>query len=166
MHLLINSRYNNGTSGTKWEKVGEMFFGNYEHTLDEKGRLVIPRKMRGECGPKVYILKGFDGALSIYKGITFEKMVKSLEELPFSKKDARAYQRIQLASACELDVDKAGRVQIPTQLLVRYEIGKDVMVLGVGDHIEVWNKDAYLRYEKEMNDKFESIAETITDKDE
>lgn len=152
-------------SGRKWEKVG-MFFGTYEHALDEKGRLVIPRKMREECGMRVYILKGFDGALSIYKEITFESMVKSLESLPFSKKDARAYQRVQLASACELDVDKAGRVQIPQQLLTRYQIGKEVMVLGIGDHIEVWNKPDYLKYEKEMNEKFEDIAETILDQDE
>jgi len=151
--------------GRKWEKVG-MFFGSFLHTLDDKGRLVIPRKMREETGVKVFILKGFDGALSIYKAATFEKMCQEIMSLPFNKKNARAYQRIQLANACELEIDKAGRVQIPAQLLAKYQIGKEVMVLGVLDHIEVWNKEVYETYEKENDAKFEDIAENLNNEED
>jgi MraZ protein len=75
-----------GKSGRKWEI--KMFFGFYEHTLDDKGRLVIPRKMREEAGVKVYILKGYDGALSVYKQSTFEKLVEEINSLPYNKKKA------------------------------------------------------------------------------
>ena len=153
-------------SGRKWEKVGNMFFGSYEHTLDEKGRLVIPCKMREECGVKLYIMKGFDGALSLYKVDDFEKLAAEVSSLSFKKKDSRAYLRVRLASACELDIDKQGRIQIPTQILNKYEIGKEVVVIGVGDHIEVWNKAAYKEYEKAADDSFESIAENLDDEQE
>lgn len=152
----------------QWKKVGKsgnMFFGSYEHSLDEKGRLVIPRKMREEAGSKLFIMKGFDGALSLYKVETFEKLVSEIESLPFNKRNNRAYLRIQLASVCELDVDKMGRVQLPAQLLNKYQIGKDVIVLGLSDHIEVWDKATYEEYEKTANGNFEDLAEDIS-KDE
>jgi len=142
-----------------------MFFGNYYHSLDDKGRLVIPSKMRGEAGNKVYIMKGFDGALSLFKVDTFNKMCEEIINLPFNKKDARAYQRIQLGNACELDIDKAGRIQIPAHLLERYQIGKDVVILGVLDHIEIWNKKDYEAYEKVNDEKFEEIAEKLSSED-
>ncbi|MEA5061518.1 MAG: division/cell wall cluster transcriptional repressor MraZ [Erysipelotrichaceae bacterium] len=142
-----------------------MFFGSYVHTLDNKGRLVIPSKLRDEAGTRVYILKGFDGALSIYKSSDFDKMVEEINTLPFNKRNSRAYLRVQLASTCELDVDKQGRVQLPSQLLEKYGIGKDVIVIGVGDHMEVWDKKTYEDYEKGVDKDFESIAEKI-EKDE
>jgi len=142
-----------------------MFFGSYVHTLDNKGRLVIPSKLRDEAGTRVYILKGFDGALAIYKSSDFDQMVEEINTLPFNKRNSRAYLRVQLASTCELDVDKQGRVQLPSQLLEKYGIGKDVIVIGVGDHMEVWDKKTYEDYEKGVDKDFESIAEKI-EKDE
>jgi len=151
--------------GRKWEKVGNMFFGNYSHTIDEKGRLVIPSKIREEIGRVVYIMKGFDGALSIFKEETFVKLCQQIETLSFNKRNARAYERIQLANACELEIDKAGRVQLPAQLLAKYQIGKEVVILGVLDHIEVWNKITYEEYEKANDGNFEDIAESLENND-
>ena len=153
------------TSGRKWEKVGNMFFGSYEHSLDEKGRLVIPRKMREEAGNKVFVMKGFDGALSIYKVETFEKLIEEINSLPFNKRNNRAYLRMQLSSVVELDVDKMGRVQLPTQLLNKYQIGKDVIVLGALDHIEVWDRLTYQEYEAQANKEFEDLAENLSKDD-
>ena len=138
-----------------------MFFGTYEHTIDEKGRLVIPRKMREEAGVRLFIMKGFDGALSLFKEVEFERLTREFNSLPFSKKDIRAYLRIQLASACELEIDKMGRVQIPSSLLTKYQIGKDVVVIGAGDHMEVWDKKTYAEYEASVNAEFENLAENI-----
>jgi len=149
-------------SGRKWEKVGNMFYGSYSHTLDEKGRLVIPRKMREEIGHTAYILKGFDGALSVYREDGFSKLVEEINSLPFNSKNARAYLRMQLASVSELEVDKMGRVQIPTAMLNKYGIGKEVTVLGAGDHIEIWDAKKYEAYEAESNASFEDIAESLT----
>ncbi len=143
-----------------------MFYGNYEHTLDDKGRLVIPRKLREEAGLRVYILMGYDGALSIYKEDAFAKMVEKVNSLPFNKKDNRDYMRAVLSSACDLDVDKLGRVQIPSQILNKYHIGKEVVVIGAGDHMEVWNKKDYQEYEKAVQEHFEQIAEKISSKED
>ncbi|MDY0177667.1 MAG: division/cell wall cluster transcriptional repressor MraZ [Bacilli bacterium] len=142
-----------------------MFFGTYFHTLDSKGRLVIPSKLRDEAGTRVYILKGFDGALAIYKASEFDRLSDEFETLSFNKKNSRAYLRARLASACELEVDRQGRVQLPTQLLAKYNIGKEVIVIGVGDHMEVWDKVAYDEYEKDVDQNFETIAESL-EKDE
>ena len=143
-----------------------MFFGSYTHNLDEKGRLVIPSKMRDELGLKAYILKGFDGALSIFKEEDFQNLVKELQNLPFNKKNSRAYLRIQLASACELDIDRQGRALLPTQLLNKYQIGKEVIVIGALDHIEVWNRSNYEEYEKSADSSFEQIAEELSEKED
>lgn len=140
-----------------------MFFGYFEHNLDDKGRLVIPSKMREEAGSVVYIMKGYDGALSIFKASAFKKMVEEAEDIPFTKRNTRKYLRIQFGSTCEMEVDKQGRVQIPNQLLTKYNISKEVIILGVGDHIEVWNRETYFKYEQEADDAFEDIAEELGD---
>lgn len=142
-----------------------MFFGTYFHTLDNKGRIVIPSKLRAEAGRLVYILKGFDGALSIYKESEFDVLVKEIESLPFNKKNSRDYLRIQLASACQLEVDQQGRVQLPAHLLAKYGISKEVIIIGVGDHMEVWDKTTYEQYEKKVEQDFEKIAENLESHD-
>ena len=142
-----------------------MFYGSFAHNLDDKGRLVIPRKMREELGLKAYIMKGYDGALYIYKEVKFAELVEKINSLNTMHKEARDFARSQLASVCDLDVDKMGRVQIPTQLLNRYNIGKEVVVVGAGDHIEVWNNKVFEAYEKEVDANFEKIAESLYDKE-
>lgn len=143
-----------------------MYFGSFAHNLDEKGRLMIPRKMREELGYKVYIMKGFDGSLSLYNEDRYQELVKVFSRLSFNQAKVRDYLRIQFASTYEMDVDKLGRVQLPTALLNKYNIGKEVMVLGIGDHIEVWDKAKYEEYENSVRDSFESIAEDIDAKKE
>ena len=138
-----------------------MFFGNYSHSLDEKGRLVIPKKMREELGNKIFIMKGFDGALAIYQESAYSRVVEELEKYSFNKKENRDYLRLKLASIVDLDVDKMGRVQLPTAILGKYHINKDVIVLGVGDHIEVWDKVRYEEYIASIEDEYENIAERI-----
>ena len=140
-----------------------MFYGSFVHNLDNKGRLVIPSKMRDELGLKAYILKGYDGALSIYKESDFNDLIVRIKTLSFSKKNARAHIRVQLASVCELDIDKQGRALLPTQLLTKYKIGKEVIVIGALDHIEVWNKADYEAYEKNADSSFEEISEELSE---
>ena len=140
-----------------------MFYGSFIHNLDNKGRLVIPSKMRDELGLKAYILKGYDGALSIYKESDFNDLIAKIKTLSFNKKNARAHLRVQLASVCELDIDKQGRALLPTQLLAKYKIGKEVIVIGALDHIEVWNKADYEVYEKNADSSFEEISEELSE---
>ena len=142
-----------------------MFFGYYEHNLDAKGRVIIPAKFRDELGTKFYILKGFDGALAIYKEEKFLELIETQQRLPFNKSSSRDYLRAMLASACELEIDKIGRCQIPTVLLNKHGIGKEIIIIGVGDHIEVWDKTAYLAYEERIDREFEENAEKLEDHD-
>ena len=143
-----------------------MYFGSFTHNLDDKGRLMIPRKMREELGYKVYIMKGFDGSLSLYNEERYQKLVEEFSRLSFNQSKVRDYLRLQFASTYEMEVDKLGRVQIPTALLTKYNISKEVLVLGIGDHIEVWDKAKYEEYENNIRDEFESIAENIDAKKE
>ena len=143
-----------------------MYFGSFAHNLDDKGRLMIPRKMREELGYKVYIMKGFEGSLSLYDESGYQKLVSEFTRLSFNQQKVRDYLRLQFASTYEMDVDKLGRVQLPTALLTKYGISKEVLVLGIGDHIEVWDKAKYEEYENSIRDNFESIAEEIDTKKE
>ena len=152
-------------SGRKWEKVVDMFYGSYSHNLDNKGRLVIPSKMRDELGAKAYILKGFDNALFIYKEIDFQKLMEHLQSLDYNQKAVRAFVRAQLSSVCELEIDRQGRALVPAQLVSKYHIGKEVIVVGALDHIEVWNKAEYESYQNEAESSFEDNAEGLGKQD-
>ena len=138
-----------------------MFFGSYQHNLDEKNRLMIPRKMRESISDKLYIMKGFDGAISVYEEAAFQNLMQKLTTFDFNRKDARSYLRTQLANTFELEVDKLGRVQLPTALVNKFNIGKEVVVLGAIDHIEIWDKQAFDNYQNDNEPKFEDIAENL-----
>ena len=138
-----------------------MFFGSFAHTLDEKGRLMIPRKMREELGNKVYIMQGFDGALSVYTEEKYVRLSEEFSNLPFNIKKNRDYLRAQFMTTYDMDVDKLGRVQIPTALLKKFGISRNVTVLGMGDHIEIWDSAKYEAYEKEAIENFDKNAEEI-----
>ena len=138
-----------------------MFFGSFAHTLDEKGRLMIPRKMREELGYKVYIMQGFDGSLSVYTEEKFVRLSEEFAKLPFNQKKNRDYLRAQFASTFDMDVDKLGRVQIPTALLNKFNISRNVIVLGMGDHIEIWDSAKYEAYEQGVVENFDKNAEEL-----
>lgn len=122
---------------------------------------MVPRKMREEAGMKVFIMRGFEGCLSVYKSSAFEELVNGIETLSFNEKVSRDYIRASLSSVVEIDLDKQGRMSIPTQLMKKYNITSNVVVIGVGDHFEIWNKQIYSKYEKEMNDNYENNAENV-----
>ena len=145
-----------------------MYFGSYKHTLDDKGRLLIPKKIKEELknSASLYIMKGFEGCLAIYNQSEFEKLVKECESLSFNKTNNRSYLRVMLASVSELQIDKVGRIQLPSQVLSKFQIGKEVVILGVIDHFEIWDADKFDKYQQEANDNFESIAESLDRSDD
>ena len=127
---------------------------------------MIPRKMREELGQTVYIMKGFDGSLSLYNESQYQKLTDEFSRLSFNQQKVRDYLRIQFASTYQMEQDKLGRIQIPTALLQKYNISREVLVLGIGDHIEVWDKAKYEDYENGVRDEFEAIAESIPSKND
>lgn len=145
-----------------------MYFGYYEHSLDDKGRLMIPSKLREglSSGSPLYVLKGFEGCLSIYNEMSFLKLTDRLSSLAYEDKEARSYIRNVLGSVTQLNVDKLGRIQIPVTILSKYQISRQVAVIGVGDHFEIWDLAKYNDYELENAKEFEDIADQLVNKNE
>ena len=139
-----------------------MYFGYYEHSLDDKGRLMIPSKIReGLSGCSLFVIKGFEGCLSIYPEVAFNNLCSYLESLSYENKEARSYIRNVLSSVIQLNVDKLGRIQIPTLALNKYDISHQVAVIGVGNHFEVWDLEKYKAYDKENSKSYEEVADLL-----
>lgn len=139
------------------------FYGTYSHNLDNKGRLVVPARFREALKEEatLYLMHGFDGALSVYPKIAFEKEVAFIESLNYRNAEARTYARIVLASIEPLPVDAAGRVTIPAKILKKYNINSAVTVIGVGTHLEIWDEAAYELYQTEKGPSFEEVASRL-----
>ncbi len=139
-----------------------MLFGSYEYQLDDKGRVVIPAKLRNSLGNTVYLLKGYDGCISIYPEESFNKFIEKLENLPFEKEKARLHQRVLLSSVQELVIDKQGRLLIPKTVINKYSlVNKEIMIIGMLDHLEIWDKGTYQNYIDENELEFEKNAEDL-----
>ena len=143
-----------------------MFFGKYESNLDEKGRVVIPSKYREELGDKLYLIKGFEGCVSLYKEEDFTNFIDNLKRLQYEKSKVRQYQRLLLESVVELTIDKHGRVLIPTRTLKEYEISSKVTIVGVINHLELWDSIKYDNYKKDNEGNFELDAESLIENNE
>ena len=127
--------------------MGKIFFGSYPRSLDAKGRLLLPSALMGEEKPEaLYILRGFDGCLSIYLPDRFASFVEELSRLDQHDPAARAYLRIATASMKELRLDSHGRILLGVDTLNEYGLGQEVLVNGVLDHLEVWDAKAYASY--------------------
>ena len=140
-----------------------MYFGSYEHSLDEKGRLLIPRQLKNGLseGTHLYIMKGFEGCLSVFNESEFLALSQECSTLSFNKKNSRDYLRLMLSSVIELVVDKVGRIQLPSSTLNKYQIGRQLTIVGVGDHFEIWDREKFNKYQDEANERFEEIAESL-----
>ena len=138
-----------------------MFFGSYEFNIDDKGRVVIPSKMRDEVGSKLYLIKGFEGCISLYKEEDFQKYISKIQSLPYEKSKVRKYTRLLLSSVVELNIDRQGRMLIPVKSLKEYKIGDRAMILGEIDHIEIRDLESWNSYKEESSKDFELDAESL-----
>ena len=138
-----------------------MFMGEYQHSVDLKGRLIIPSKFREQLGDRMVVTRGLDGCLYIYSPEGWEKFLGKLESLTLLKKADRKFMRFFVAGATECELDKQGRILLPAPLRSAAGIDKDVVLAGMMERIEVWDKDKWEdnnSYE-DMNDVAESMAE-------
>ncbi len=120
-----------------------MFMGEYSHTVDEKGRLIIPSKFREELGDRFVVTKGLDGCLFVYPEDEWKVFEEKLRALPLTNKDARAFARYMLAGAAEVEPDKQGRILLPQVLRTFGELDKDVVLIGVVSRVEIWNREKW-----------------------
>lgn len=120
-----------------------MFMGEYNHTIDAKGRLIIPSKFREALGDEFVVTKGLDGCLFVFDRTEWSAFEEKLKSLPITNKDARQFVRFFLAGAASVEVDKQGRILVPNVLREFADLTKDVTLIGVGSRIEIWDKARY-----------------------
>ncbi len=138
-----------------------MLLGEFNHSIDEKGRLIIPAKLRDDLGENFVICNGLEGCLFVYSQEEWSKFVAELETLPRMSKDARIYKRYFFGSASEGTFDKQGRVLVPTPLRKSANLEKDVVLVGVQDHVEIWDKALWEEQSMVSEEELDAIAERI-----
>ena len=139
-----------------------MLIGEYEHSLDAKGRLIMPAKLRTDTGEKFIITKGLDGCLFVFSQNEWSNFESKLKELPLTNKNARDFVRFFLSGATECEIDKQGRFLLVNTLREYAEITKEVIIIGVGTRLEIWNKDKWKKYNSNENISADTIAENMT----
>ncbi|MGY3714017.1 division/cell wall cluster transcriptional repressor MraZ [Sutcliffiella cohnii] len=142
-----------------------MFMGEYHHTIDAKGRMIIPAKFRENLGEAFVLTRGLDHCLFGYPMSEWTNVEEKLKELPLTKKDARAFTRFFFSGASECELDKQGRVNISSPLLQYAGLEKECVVIGVSNRIEIWSKEKWEGYVEESEDSFAEIAENLADFD-
>ena len=146
-----------------FEAVIVMFMGEYNHTIDAKGRLIIPSKFREVLGEEFVITKGLDGCLFVYDNQEWNAFEEKLKALPLNKKDNRQFVRFFLAGAAEVEVDKQGRILVPGNLRDFAGLEKDVVLVGVASRIEIWSKAKWDGITEDEDEAMEDIAERMAD---
>lgn len=138
-----------------------MFMGEYQHTIDEKGRLIIPSRFRSGLGERFVVTKGLDRCLFAFPAGEWSALEEKLKSLPFTKADARAFVRFFFSGATECELDKQGRILLPPNLREYALLEKDVVVIGVSNRVEIWAKEEWEKYNQQSAQDFESIAENL-----
>lgn len=137
-----------------------MLIGEYEHTLDAKGRLSMPAKLRRDMGEAFIVTKGLDGCLFAFSNEEWMNFESKLKSLPLSDKNARNFVRFFLAGATECELDKQGRFLIPNNLRKSANLDKEAVIIGVGTRLEIWNKQTWMSKDEEIS--ADDIAENMT----
>ena len=141
--------------------TNRVFMGEYNHTVDAKGRVIIPAKFREALGDAFVVTKGLDGCLFVFAMDEWSSFEEKLRTLPIANKDARKFTRFFLAGAADVEPDKQGRVLIPNNLREFGGLTKDVVLVGVSNRVEIWDKE---RYEESTEfDDMDEIAEHMAD---
>jgi len=141
-----------------------MLLGEHEHTIDDKNRLTLPAKFRAAFATGVVLTRGMDGCLYAYRRDDWETLVESLAELDPLSKEGRRMQRFFFSGATEAELDRQGRMMIPAALKDHGGLGRDVVVAGVRDHLEIWDKAAWRKELEEVEGSAEDVAERLATK--
>lgn len=138
-----------------------MFIGEYHHTLDEKGRMSVPVKFRADLAQGAVVTRGLDHTLFLYPKSEWQTLAEKLASLPFGQADTRAFARLMLAGAMEVEIDKSGRVLLPEYLRTYAGLSKDVVVAGLFNRLEIWDEAAWKEYSSKTEAEGNAIAERL-----
>lgn len=138
-----------------------MLMGEYQHSIDSKGRLIIPTKFRSQLGDHFVITRGLDGCLFGYPASEWQALEAKLNHLPLTKRDARAFVRFFYSAATECELDKQGRVNIPSTLIKHAAIDKKCVIVGVSNRFEIWSAERWNKFADEAEQNFDQLAEDM-----
>lgn len=140
--------------------MSAMFIGEYNHTIDNKGRMIIPVKFREGLGEKFFMTKGLDGCLELYAREEWYIYLEKLSKLPTNlNKAAKEVKRFVLSGATECELDKQGRILVPPSLRSYAHFEKDLVSAGVGDKVEVWNNETWAK--NQLSDNIEGYMNQL-----
>ena len=139
-----------------------MLLGAYDHTLDDKNRLTLPAKFRQSFAEGLVVTRGLDGCVYAYRRADWDRLVESrLATLDPLRPEGRRLQRHFFSGAAEAELDKQGRVMLPAQLIEHAKLGKEVVVAGVNDRLEIWDRAAWRKELAEVEGSAEDVAERL-----
>lgn len=140
-----------------------MFLGEYQHSLDSKGRITIPSKFREQLTDHFVATKGLENCIFLYTMDEWHSIEEKLRSLPFTRADVRSFARFFFSGASELEVDKQGRTVLPANLREYAGIDRDVVIIGVGSRAEIWSSDKWAEYNQDKAGHYEQLAESLVD---
>lgn len=142
-----------------------MFYGEYEHAIDRKGRVIIPATFRKTLQTNnidtIFLTRGLDGCLFVFSEPEWRVAEAHFKQVPFTKAEGRKFNRLFFSGAIEVRLDRLGRVLVPKHLKEFAQIKQDVMIVGVGNRMEIWSKDKWREFYETSRQSFEDIAERV-----
>lgn len=142
-----------------------MWYGEYLHTLDEKDRFILPAKFRekikGFKNKRFYITRGLESCLFLVSEDVWKNLKDKLEALPFTKQQSRFFNRLFFSGASEIEIDTQGRISVPVYLKEFAKIKREVVIIGVSERIEIWDKDCWYDFYRNNKGKFEEMGENL-----
>jgi MraZ protein len=138
-----------------------MFIGEYHHSIDDKGRLAIPMKFRGDLAKGAVVTRGLDTSLFLFPKEEWDKLAEKLAGLPLGQSNSRAFARLMLAGAMDVEVDKQGRVVLPEYLREYASLSKQVVVAGLYNRLEIWDAEKWQAYKTSVEQDVGGIAEQL-----
>ena len=139
-----------------------MLIGEYHHTLDDKGRVSIPVKFRAVCSTGAMLTRGLDHSLVLFPGDAWSVFVQELRALPWHQPETRALVRLFLAGAAEVELDASGRVRVPEHLRTYASLTRDLVLLGLGDRLELWDESRWAASLQEAETHADTIASALS----
>jgi len=149
------------SSGEKWQTM--LLTGTYERSLDEKQRLALPKRFRELIGANdqpLFLTPGTDGSLALYAGAAFVRMTERLAAQSPTAQDVRAFGRLLYAQSQSVELDGQGRFRVPPELAGHAELGRECVLIGVGDHVELWDKGRWEAYLTGLQPRYDQLAES------
>ena len=147
---------------TRWyADTHSMLLGEYTHTLDDKRRVMLPKKFKDALGKKVVVTRGLDNCLFLYSHKEWADVAKRLRELSFAQKDTRGFNRFMFSGAAEVDVDRTGRILIPEHLKQFAALKTKVVLAGVSDRVEIWDEKRWVAYQEQIERQGDALAEKL-----